>query len=905
MTLIVTAAELDARRAVARGELAPLAEGLRRELTPLLESPPQVPREKALLSRPGGRCTIDGSLLRFDPYDPRHICPACGREYAGGLHDRFRLYWYQMWLAERVLHAALLGVLTDDEPCRLSAATLLDRYADQYLRYPNADNVLGPSRPFFSTYLESIWLLQLTIALDILETGAPSRELMSLGARLRDRLIAPSVSLIASYDEGMSNRQVWNNAALMAASRLLDDRVLFDRALHGPSGLHAHLGNALLSDGSWYEGENYHLFAHRGLWYGERIAKAAGHSLPPSLDDRYRDGFAAPFRTILPDLTYPSRRDSQYAVSVRQPRFAESCELGLAHHNDQRLTSMLARLYDPTIPRGDTGRAASSADVERNLPAMGLSRADLSWRTLLCALPTLPPLVAQPLRSDLLPAQGLGVLRRDEGTVYVSLDYGHSGGGHGHPDRLNFTLVDGARRWFDDPGTGSYVDPTLHWYRSTLAHNAPLIDGHSQHRVHGALLAFADDDRYGWISAQAELAPGLIVRRSVVVLEDYLIDEIHWEGAEAHEIALPMHGVDVAGEHAKIPSPIAGGTDAEDGFAFLADTARVHLPIAGRATLLGTTSDGAQLNGWTFASDDASVWFATAPAPPGREGRMPLVLLRHRATTGGFQSVWSWNDSVIAVERDGDTLVVMRRDGSRHRHLRASGGWTVDMSRGDELCIFEIGGIVPALGDALATEAQPAVFEDMPPSVVHPLPATFELGEPHYRRSELTWQDAGAPRATVTVTRPTLGTALVEVEVLASERIFVPRNTENPLDNEPASINGDSVQLYAIADARSAGLLLVPDTNSVSVRPVDGWTNDLSVAACWRPTSSGYRLEATLHIGGGAPEFSLDVIVNEVVSGRARRRGQLVLSGAAGEFIYLRGDRNDPSRLLRFSLANG
>ncbi|HEY5441266.1 MAG TPA: hypothetical protein VIJ90_08310, partial [Gemmatimonadaceae bacterium] len=189
-------------------------------------------------------------------------------------------------------------------------------------------------------------------------------------------------------------------------------------------------------------------------------------------------------------------------------------------------------------------------------------------------------------------------------------------------------------------------------------------------------------------------------------------------------------------------------------------------------------------------------------------------------------------------------------------------------------------------------------------SVVHPLPATFELGEPHYRRSELTWQDAGAPRATVTVTRPTLGTALVEVEVLASERIFVPRNTENPLDNEPASINGDSVQLYAIAGARSAGLLLVPDTNSVSVRPVDGWTNDLSVDACWRPTSSGYRLEATLHIGGGAPEFSLDVIVNEVVSGRARRRGQLVLSGAAGEFIYLRGDRNDPSRLLRFSLAN-
>ena len=281
MSLVVTAAELKARRAVARAELAPLAKGLRDELAPLIAAIPSVPREKALLSRQGGRCPFDGTLLRFDPFDPRHVCPACGRESAGGLHDRFRLYWYQMWLAERVLHAALLGVLLDDAECRTLAESLLDAYAEQYLRYPNADNVLGPSRPFFSTYLESIWLLQLAIALGVLETGAPSPGLRSLGARVRDRLIAPAMALIASYDEGMSNRQVWNNAAILAAARLLDDRVRFDSALHGPSGLHAHLGTALLSDGSWYEGENYHLFAHRGLWYGERIARAGGHVLPP------------------------------------------------------------------------------------------------------------------------------------------------------------------------------------------------------------------------------------------------------------------------------------------------------------------------------------------------------------------------------------------------------------------------------------------------------------------------------------------------------------------------------------------------------------------------------------------------------------------------------------------------
>jgi len=331
-----------ARRSALHGDLGDLAGGLRGELAPLLATTPEVPREKAMLSREGGRCPVDGTLLSFDPFDVRHSCPQCGREAKGASHDRFRLYWYQMWLAERVVHAALIGVVADDIECRTLAAALLDAYVEQYLRYPNADNVLGPSRPFFSTYLESVWLLQLIVALDFLETGAPSPAISALGGRVRDRIVEPSVALIASFDERMSNRQVWNNAALMAAGRLTDDQTLLDLAIDGPSGLHAHLATAMLSDGTWYEGENYHLFAHRGLWYGERIAAAAGRALPAPLDHRYREGFASPLRTLLPDLTFPSRRDSQYAVSARQLRFAESCELGIAKRIDERHASTSA-----------------------------------------------------------------------------------------------------------------------------------------------------------------------------------------------------------------------------------------------------------------------------------------------------------------------------------------------------------------------------------------------------------------------------------------------------------------------------------------------------------------------------------------------------------------------------------
>ena len=57
---------------------------------------------------------------------------------------------------------------------------------------------------------------------------------------------------------------------------------------------------------------------------------------------------------------------------------------------------------------------------------------------------------------------------------------GSYGGGHGHPDRLNLVLHADGEYWLPDFGTGSYVARDLFWYRSTLAHNAPRLDGASQ-----------------------------------------------------------------------------------------------------------------------------------------------------------------------------------------------------------------------------------------------------------------------------------------------------------------------------------------------------------------------------------------------------------------------------------------
>ena len=519
------------------------------------------------------------------------------------------------------------------------------------------------------------------------------------------------------------------------------------------------------------------------------------------------DGFAAPFRTILPDLTYPSRRDSQYAVSIRQPRFAVTCELGLARGDDARLVGMLARLYDPSVPRGETGRAASSADVERNLSATGLTRADLSWRSLLVARETLPPLAPTPLRSDLLPAQGFAILRREEGAVYAALDYGHSGGGHGHPDRLNVLMMDGATRWFDDPGTGSYVDPSLHWYRSTLAHTAPLVDGTSQPRVHGALVAYEDKGRAGWACADMELVPGLHVRRSLVVVDDYLVDLLQWDGDADHEVTLPLHGVDLVDADdrplARAAAAMAGGDAAEDGFSFLQRTARVAVGDASFARLLAVAHPpggaATRLRGWVRAEKGTMWWSAEAPGVPSNPGVVPMLLARHTGRRGGILSVWSWRDAIGDVAVQGEQVMVSRRDGGRDVHSVVTGGWRVDLDRGGDRTSLVLGGLVTGSPAADATRRSPKA----PASPPVPLPARVTLGEGHYRRSEESWQDAGSPRADVVLSVD--GTRVLEVTVTVepSHRIFVPADAVNVLDNEPAAINGDSVQLYLACGAQA------------------------------------------------------------------------------------------------------
>jgi hypothetical protein len=904
--LLLADRALEERRRAVRADtpLAQLLDSLARELAPVVKAAPRPADVKALLSRSGGRCETDGTTLEFDPWSPhRHRCPSCGRLHAGDLHDRAWAMPYQLWLAERAVHAALLHSLRGDAGFAAFAGDTIRAFAERYLSYPNADNVLGPTRLFFSTYLESIWLLQICVAAALLEAAGDVRT----ADLARERIVEPSRALIASYDEGMSNRQVWNNAALLAAAGLLGDTTRFDEVVQRESGLLAHLSRSLLPDGTWYEGENYHQFALRGLWYGVALLEAHGGAVPEPLGERMQRAFAAPFLTALPDFTMPSRKDSQYAVSLRQWRLAELTELGYARRADPLLAGGLARCYEPGHERRDTGRARSTADVERNERSSALTRADLGWRALLFARPELPDLAAIEPRSAMLEHQGYAVFRRDGG-VYVGFEFGQTGGGHGHPDRLNLTLYQGATRWLDDLGTGSYVDPSLHWYRSTLAHNAPLVNGTSQPMRDATLLAYDEREGLGWIVAEL-VVPEHEVRleRTIVVAPDYLIDELRWTSPREVRVDLPFHldPMSVAGTRLELAARESAAP--EDGFVYLRNVQRLE-----PAPVLTVQRDGHRLATFILTEPPAPLYAAEAPGQPASTGQR-FVLIRPEGSEGTLRAVVAWTSDVsVDVDAIRPAAIAVTCRGERHVHRRDDKGWHIELNAGGARSSIDLSGFRARPPGTIADEAHRIPMRLHRVRVDTPWLSslseadrakflTYELDDRHYRRSEVSWADAGSPSASIAIAAA--DALVILVDVRAGEAVFAGADAANPYDNEHADTMRAGVQLHLELRGVLHAWMLVPEpgTDRVRVRRVLG-SDGTSPAASWRPTRTGYELRVELPIiPSNAAEplpLSLDLVVNETVANRVRRRGQLVMSGARGEFVYLRGDRQDRAHLI-------
>ena len=916
---MVTAEELAARREqiAAAPDLAGLLAHITERAAPLLARLPPVPESKALLSTDGGVCPDDGAGLAFDPWSPTaHRCARCGKSFGGERHDRHWARYQHLWLAERAAHLATLAALDDNDAAAARATEILRVYGRSYWQYPNRDNVLGPSRLFFSTYLESIWIGNYLAAAALLRAGG------RLGDATADevsRVADEAANLIGEFDEGFSNRQTWNSAALAAIAGWFEDEDLAKRAIEGPTGLLEHLLRGFGRDGMWYEGENYHLFALRGLLIGAAWARLAGVDIfaEPTLAARVRAALLAPARTALPDFTFPARKDARFSVSLAQPAYLELWEVGRAGlgkretgNGKGELESWLTALYQAPPPRPEL---FESYLHDAPLPPVpfSVSRHTLSWWSLVFMTPELPSDAPRWVPgSVLLESQGLAVLRSAGGRRYASLECGPYGGGHGHPDRLHLTLHADGVHWLADPGTGSYVSPDLFWYRSTVAHNAPRLDGVSQPAGDATCETFDTSGEWAWVRGRYGE-----ITRTLVAGPRYVLDVVELASRTEHVLELPLH--------------LPGAASVERGTWKAGDlvdefVSRVERFVPDAAGPIGLELAAGPQTLKAFLSFDGELVRAEGPGRPGEAKRETFYLVRATGRSARFVTVLEpVGDaaSVRAVRVQGSVIEVETAEQGVHRHAATALGWEITTSAGRVrlagarapepplAALLELDKPTPAVGAALRV-ATPPPLDGSLDGFDTSEPLRLEL-EDQYRRSEEPY--AGPDDIAAVAHAAWDDDALyLAVDVVKPELCIRPGDSPPMrLDNEPDDIHSDGLQVYVAVDEAGengggrVGYLIVPEHDAPALRvraTSDTSADPHSVRGAWRRTDRGYTVTFGIrwpesggqraHVGG---RLRFDLLVNEMLPGRTRRAGQLVWSGGNG-WVFVRGDRQDPAR---------
>jgi Heparinase II/III-like protein/Carbohydrate family 9 binding domain-like len=518
-------------------------------------------------------------------------------------------------------------------------------------------------------------------------------------------------------------------------------------------------------------------------------------------------------------------------------------------------------------------------------------------------VPSLPPeTVTWSPGNVMVEGQGLAVLRQAD--RYASLEAGTFGGGHGHPDRLNLVVHADGEYWLPDFGTGSYVARDLFWYRSTLAHNAPRLDGVSQSPGDAACDNFEQRGEWAWVRAHyGEMM------RTLVSGPSYLLDVVELSSGEDHMLELPWH---LSGQVEVQPEGNWAPAELSNEFVSRAER---FVPASSAPIVL--QSRGAKATLSVRIASDAELLRVVAPGAPGTAEPIPFYLLRAKGRNLRLVSVLesTAGQPVVRSVRAGQAAIEVETTAGVDRHVATVEGWEV---RGPKESVRLAGNRrTPAAFVPLVSKDRPLLTQGSALQIAH-APALdgtldgFAESEPlqldhedQYRRSEEPYAGPDEFSATATVNWDDGGLYLA-VDVVKPE--VMPRDPGSRplrLDNEPDEIHSDGLQVYLRLpyDESIVGILIVPSTDEggLIARGIAGTAGTSEIVrGSWEPTDSGYRITAAISPPGWSAlrpgeAIGFDLLVNEMQSGRLRRAGQLVWSGGGG-WVWLRGDRQDPAR---------
>ncbi|MBN1674153.1 MAG: heparinase II/III family protein [Kiritimatiellae bacterium] len=401
-------------------------------------------------------CKKCGGRLRTKS-PTEHVCRKCGAVYSGEPYDRVPITAQHGRLARQAFELGLAYQLSGELTYAEMAKRILVRYAERYADFPYQDKDGKPGRggKVTATVLsESGWLIPIAHAYDLV-VDSPAMTAQERRA-VAEKLLRPAALVCRGKAMGIHNISCWRNAAIGLAALAMDDAELTAYAVTSRSGIRQQIEGGIQDDGVWFENSwGYHYYALGPLC---DLAQACHNIGINVFDDRFKSMFDAPLLFAMPDGRLPPFNDGGGAsIHSRGTVY----EIAWQRWKDP--------LYAPLLAGDRRG----------------------SWQALLYGQPIAGDAAAErPAVSRNFSSSGVLVLRSgaDTNGLYLALDYGPHGGGHGHPDKLGFVSCGFGRALAVDPGSIAYAAP-LHrqWYKRSLAHNVVVVDQKDQNASTGTL----------------------------------------------------------------------------------------------------------------------------------------------------------------------------------------------------------------------------------------------------------------------------------------------------------------------------------------------------------------------------------------------------------------------------------
>jgi hypothetical protein len=570
-------------------------------------------------------------------------------------------------LARAAISCALVYAIEKDRAYADKAAQILVAYAKAY---PGPHTGATTGGIMYQSLCEAVWVIPLAQAYDLIYYSR------SLSDEQRELVEA---RLFRPVAEGLKNVGIsgnwgsWHLSAVGVIGLAIKDADLTEYAIES---FKSQITDQLGDDGLWPESvHTYHFYPLRAFVHLAEACYRAGidiYNWEARPGKSLKAMFTSPLAYAYPSFRLPAINDGWFDSFLP----ADLYEIAYRRWNEPLFAWVLKRAYRFGEAPVNTDQQEHARVFTRNSFYAFVFGRDLPGRTR-------PPV----FKSRDFPSLGICTVRNDD-EVMATLDYGPFLG-HGHLDKLGFTLYANDTLVVPDYGTPGYGSKIIEWYRQTPAHNTVVVDGKSQEQTHerglisryaGAFLQFAEavaEDHY----------PGVRQTRTVLMVARtcLVIDELASENAHDYDWLARFEGKPhIVGRHKSAGVSGSELSRAERrsrnaGWDF--DSARYPLIDIEHAY----RADGLFRIDWTCDKTNVvlALWadtsstdlaLGTCPAETASR-RVPIVIARQHGREAHFTGLFAPSRlGRVDLKIEGPTMTIVEAENADHVYLKSMGG---------------------------------------------------------------------------------------------------------------------------------------------------------------------------------------------------------------------------------------